>query len=318
MTTVVHKVILKSNEPFDGKLPPFYPGQLLVEIPFAVRDSVSMAIRHRSKAKGRSPKWLDRVSDIKFVGYDGKQEACLYFEAPQIGEAAPEIYSQKTLFDEERPDPNDTAFDLLGDVLNDVQRRDADSTHFDHPLLDRIVKFRRFFGTRQRGPFSEVDLITSRYPQDRSAKLTYEIVEAAMALRGTTPVDQRVRIVGKLDLLEASTQRFSVILQSGEKMVGVYENIEELHGLWKRQVVVQGALVYRPSGRPLRIDADTINEAHGEPAIFSRLPQAPHARLDSSRFRRSQGPRSGIAAVIGNWPGDETDEEISAALEQCS
>jgi hypothetical protein len=31
-----------------------------------------------------------------------------------------------------------------------------------------------------------------------------------------------------------------------------------------------------------------------------------------------QGPRSGINAIFGRWPGDESDEEIMEALERLS
>ena len=35
-------------------------------------------------------------------------------------------------------------------------------------------------------------------------------------------------------------------------------------------------------------------------------------------LRKSQGTRSGMAAIMGRWPGDETEEEIEAALEHIS
>ena len=38
----------------------------------------------------------------------------------------------------------------------------------------------------------------------------------------------------------------------------------------------------------------------------------------AGRYRVRQGPNSGIAAIMGKWPGDETDEEIAAILEHLS
>jgi hypothetical protein len=35
-------------------------------------------------------------------------------------------------------------------------------------------------------------------------------------------------------------------------------------------------------------------------------------------LRQPQGPRSGINAIIGRWPGDESDEEAARALEELS
>ena len=35
-------------------------------------------------------------------------------------------------------------------------------------------------------------------------------------------------------------------------------------------------------------------------------------------FRVPQGPQSGLNAIIGKWPGDESDDEIAKALERLS
>jgi hypothetical protein len=39
---------------------------------------------------------------------------------------------------------------------------------------------------------------------------------------------------------------------------------------------------------------------------------------DGGVFRQPQGPRSGVNAIIGRWPGDETEEEIASALLELS
>lgn len=41
-------------------------------------------------------------------------------------------------------------------------------------------------------------------------------------------------------------------------------------------------------------------------------------KLDRTALRQPQGPDSGLNAIIGRWPGDESDEEILALLEELS
>jgi hypothetical protein len=41
-------------------------------------------------------------------------------------------------------------------------------------------------------------------------------------------------------------------------------------------------------------------------------------KLDIAALHQPQGPDSGINAIIGKWPGDESDEEILALLEELS
>ena len=41
-------------------------------------------------------------------------------------------------------------------------------------------------------------------------------------------------------------------------------------------------------------------------------------KLDRRSLYQPQGPDSGINAIIGRWPGDESEEEILALLEDLS
>jgi hypothetical protein len=320
MSTIVHQVLLKSREQFHAKLPPHHLGLLLAELPFAVRDAVAMALRNRSAAHGRRPAWLDRAADVRFVGFRSDDNTVLNFEAPTLGDAAEEIYAQSSLFPEleSKPSPEDTGFDVLGDVIAEVDRKNADSGHFDPPLLNRISRFQKVFS--KRSPFTEFDITSRRYSNENAARITSNTVEAAKSLLGRTPAPQRVRIVGQLVGLEASTLRFSVLLDSGEKVIGVFGDLhmDTINDFWRKRVVVLGTAVYRASGRLLRVDAEAIKPGEGESAIFSQMPAPPSAKLDISKFRKPQGLRSGIAAIVGKWPGDESDEDIEDALEKMS
>lgn len=41
-------------------------------------------------------------------------------------------------------------------------------------------------------------------------------------------------------------------------------------------------------------------------------------KLDLEALHQPQGPDSGLNAIMGKWPGDESDEEILALLEEMS
>jgi hypothetical protein len=319
MSVIVHKVILQNNQHFGRKLPPHHLGILFAELPLAIRATVSMAFRNRSHVKGRRPGWLDRAADVRFVDHQGNGESVLYFEAPLLGEAAADVYAQQSLFPEadDRPAKEDTAFDVFGDVLADVQKRNSDSEHYDPSLLLRIASFKRVF---KKGPYNEVDFTSRRFPQDAPARFTPALVESARVLLGKTPSPQRVRIVGQLDGLVASTQRFSVLLDSGDKVTGsfTYDQVDAMQELWRKRVLVLGTAIYRASGRLLRIDAEAVRSGENEPAVFSQMPTPPGTKIDVSRLRKPQGAKSGINAIIGKWPGDETEEVITAILEELS
>lgn len=316
MTIQKHKISLESDQHFEGRLPSHYLGFLLADLPVAIRGAVSMALRKRSKTPGKQPNWLKRASDLRFIGHKGNGITQLEFELPTLEDAAGEVYDQKELFESGRPDGRLTGLDLLIHTIKDIDATNTDSEAFDPQLLHQMIHFKRFF---KAGPFSGFSLIGSKAAKDR-VQFTPATIENSERLYGRTPTPQRVRLVGTLDGLEASTQRFSLLLDGGERVAGVYpEDISDhLQTLWRNRVLVLGTSVFRASGNLLRVEAESISDGANASPLFSAAPVASNSRLDPNRLRKPQGARSGVAAIMGRWPSDETEEEVQAALELIS
>lgn len=317
MQLVEQTIHLQSSEEFGTRLPPEHLGHLFVELPQAIRQSVAMATQNRSSLKGPKPKWLTRAGDIRFVDHTNDDGIALKFEAARLGDSAPELFQQQSLFPEMLPDPDATGFDLFGTVLRDIASGEDDSAHFDTALLRRVERFRKVF---RRSPFTGIQFSNRHESSEKPIELNQSLVDSAKGMLGRTPQSQRVRLVGELDGIEASTQRFSLMLDSGDKVSGVFVDgqMDVMQSLWRQRVLVLGSAIYRASGRLLRIEADEVQQGDSEPSLFSRLPTARHDKLDSAKLKQRQGRRSGMAAIAGAWPGDETDEQIEAALEQLS
>jgi hypothetical protein len=316
MQLVEQTLRLHSGADFGTRLPPQYIGHLFVELPKVIRQSISMAVQNRSSSKGRGPEWLKRAADIRFVDHRDSDGISLRFETARLGDAAPELFEQQSLFPELMPDADATGFDMFGDVLADIRAMDKDSQHFDTTLLRSVGRFQKFF---TKGPFTGVEF-SNQAKTDRKIELTADLVATAKSLCGMTPVPQRVRLVGELDGIEASTQRFTLVLDTGDKVNGVFgdAHMDEMRRLWRQRVLVLGSAVYRPSAKLLRIEADEVRAGSSESSLFSRLPMSRHEQVDTARLKHRQGSRSGMAAIAGAWPGEETDEEIEVALEQLS
>jgi len=317
MTVHQHEICLESDQHFSGRLPTRHLGFLLADLPVAIRGAVSMALRNRSKTPGMQPNWLKRASDLRFIGHGGNGVTHLQFELPSLEDAAGEVYEQQLLFGSGRPDGKLTGMDLLMQVVRDIDAIQADSDAFDPQLLNQFAKFRRFF---RSGPFSGFWIAGSVPDTGSEVRVTRTTTENSDRLYGRTPTPQRVRLVGNLDGLEASTQRFSLLLDSGERVSGVYpEDVSDrLQQLWRTRVLVLGTSVFRASGNLLRVEAELIDDGANASPLFSTTPLAGSGRLDSNRLRKPQGTRSGMAAIMGCWPGDESEEEIEQALEHIS
>lgn len=306
---VTQAIRLRSRQHYGRRPPSKWAGAVQLALPDAVRQSVRMAFEGRSHGKKR-PDWLAATADVRLVGVEGDDETVLRFELPTLREAAPRIYEQRELFPTEKPDAADTGFDLLADVIADIADRNADSSRFDPKLLECVANFRRFIGEA----FTE--LAFDRRGRAGAVAVTGEVIDTAKTLYTNVPVPRRVRIVGRLDMLRASTHSFAVILDDGQEVRGVLTDggIEGISTLLKERVEVLGKAIYRPSGRLLRVDAEGIAATTDGGSFFSAVPKPSRKKFDLREIVREQSGKGGIATIMGKWPGDETDEEVAAAL----
>jgi hypothetical protein len=315
METVHHTVIVETEDRFGDRIPPALCGELLKQVDRELRLAVSMAFRGASRVIGRKPSWLVAASDVRFVDLEGRDETVLHFEAPKFGAAAPELYEQGELWPT-RPRPELTGFEVFSDVMRDVANEDAESDRYDRPLLEGIAGFGRLAKQGVRAARFE----DARRSQSEFSRLDLRVAESAGRLAARAPAVRRVKLAGRLDMLRVSTETFLVQLDTGDEVRGVYAggDFGRLRGLLRERVLIDGRAVFRPSGRLLRVDADSIESGEGAGEFFSRLPRPGAAETSASRFRKPQSSTTGANAIFGRWPGDETEEELVAALEELS
>ncbi|HVA44866.1 MAG TPA: antitoxin family protein [Pirellulales bacterium] len=135
-----------------------------------------------------------------------------------------------------------------------------------------------------------------------------------------TPMPQRVRLVGRLAMIPAGTHAFDLVLDDGrqagvELVAGDTAVVSRLIG---ERVLVLGTAMYGPSGNLLRIDADEVNLSGDDGRFFSAAPRLARERLDVDEVLHEQRHKRGVSAILGQWPGDESDDEIAAALKELS
>jgi len=269
-----------------------------------------MAMEGSSVAKGHPPGWFQRASDLRFTGYSHQGgDTLIGLEVPLIGEAAEELYRQQKLWDT-RPDPEQTALEVLRRVVDEVAVENAESSWFDRKLLARFARMRRVFG-------SEIQAL--RFPGDNHPTLVNEAVALTAGRLGEiTPPSRQVRLVGLLDMIRHGTRGFSLRIESGGQVRGVMEStesVDRLREFFGRPVLVLGRAVYRPSGRLLRVDALALEDGAGAPAVFSKPPPPQTSRPPApGMFWPSETGERGVAAFFGTWPGDETDAQLEAMV----
>ncbi len=307
---VHHKIILTSKHGYGTKAPPEEIGKVLSTVKPAISKSILMAVQGRSTISGRPRGWLQRASDIRFVDISGDVETVLHFEAPTIGQAAPELYKQAEFWPT-KPDESSTGFDLFRKVISDVSESVKDSLLFDRQLLISLAGFR----SALNGRYQEIGFI-GRKKTDK-AVIDISTIEKAGELRDATPRSQMARILGRLDMIRWSNQSFELELENGERVYGILLSgeIDSLKDFGKQEVLVEGKVFYRPSGKLLRIEAVSAISGEGTPKLWSKVPEPISRTIEPSKYRKKQTSTTGVNAFFGTWPGDETEEELLAALE---
>jgi hypothetical protein len=288
-------------------------GPLLRELLDVLVDGCQQAARlrveGRSTAPGTIPAWLEKAASFEITTLRPGE---LVMTSRSLGAALPERFGQLDLFEE--IEPARSCFDLFEDSLEDALAGRADSDRYDRPLMATLEGFGRLF----KYGVECVDLVDGR-----TLRMDREGLEAIRRLTLRTPEDRRVMVAGKLETIRHSDRAFSLVLESGASLRGVVaaESITPAHlaALFGQQALVSGYAKFRPSGAPLRLEADGIEPATpGDVAVFSSAPTPLLVEIDPRELRKPQGPKSGLAAIIGQWPGDETDEEVLAALAELS
>jgi hypothetical protein len=271
-----------------------------------------MALEGTSASPGAPPKWLEMASDIRTLGFSSRDEhTVLHLKAPLLGDAAPQIFDQRSLFPE-AAGPNDTALQVMSKITCDIGRNDSTSELYDRPLLRRFSSWRNIL---------EHEVHSIELPQISSdscdrPSLNLSVAMNAQKLSDMTPSPRQIRIVGKLDMVRHSTRSFALLLADNSEIRGILVDgtFEMLHKLLATDVTVLGKAVYRPSGSLLRIDATELLDTTEGRSAFSNVPRPFASQRRTERVPQSS--KSGVAAFFGTWPGEETDEELQLALSE--
>ena len=317
MNTVERSFRLEAKEGLGARPRPELIGPVLSHLHSTLQDTVRMGFLLSSRARGRVPAQLKAAADVRYSGHSaaGESATLLHFEVPRFSTAAPDMFRQQRLWDD-GPEPEQTVFELLGSALVDVAARRKDSNRFDQGLLRRFLGYRRLFTRGQLTRIALPDIVGIE-----PACLDAAVTSAAGELSADTPASQRVRVVGRLDVMGASQGVLKLEVRPGAVVTGLWEgeaSIDSLKEFFNRDVVVEGLAVFRPSGSVLRVDVRAIAPASAADDYFRIVPTAT-TRPDAAKTARLRpGESSPYARILGRIPIEESDEEFLAAIDALS
>lgn len=290
----------------------------LAELLAALKDGARLALRFQaegmSNQPGPRPRWLEACTSHVITGLSAGS-AVLELEAPTLEQAAPEVFStggQTSLLEQEESPvpPGSTALELFAAVLRQIQQGDGSTLKADRALLEGCLRFARV----PVGSFSGISLgpIDGEGPPVTLKASEIPLIEALVQ---QTPLPQAIRFTAKLDTISSTRPSVTLLSDDDEKILARLPgsvSTEELRALFGQRVMVAGIGHYRPSGRVQQIAISQIHLAAAEDELFS---ETPRAWGSTPLFAPAiQEPGSGVANFFGIWPGEESDEDLTAAL----
>jgi hypothetical protein len=306
---VEQEIVIQGAEDENPGVAVSLAGKLLQQIERTVQPCVRMALTGRSAQVGKPPKWLQAAWDVRATSFSRRGlDTVLHLSVPRLGDAAPKVFDQQTLWDV-AVKPDETALELLGKLVHDVREQVANSDSFDAPMLSSLTSWHGLLESKIR-----TVILPAKGADFSNSRLDEFVVNGAKALSNRIPAARQVRVVGKIDMVRYSTRSMGLRLDGGDEVrcAVVNEELGELRDYLNKEVTVLGKAIYRPSGSVLRLDVEQVLETTVGRGQFSQVPLSIERKPRVER--RVQTSKIGVAAMFGTWPGDETDEELLAAL----
>ncbi len=288
-------------------------GPVLAHLLGTLVEGTTRVLRYRlegrSKAPGSLPAWLRPAAGFDVI--PSLDPGVVQLEARSLADTLPDRFRQCELF--QAVDPEKSALDLFEDGLEDALRGNHDSDLFDEGLVQTFAEFRQVLGEG----LDRIEIVNGR-----TVPVSAEGLKRVEELRRSTPRPTHVRLAGRLDAIRYSDKMFTLLLEAGVELRGVAAEVDEgsLKSLWGKPALVVGTAHFRPSGALARVDAERVEPASERDLALWQAPPISSATAGQELrgLRLPQGRRSGINALVGQWPGDETEEELVAALEALS
>lgn len=277
------------------------------------RGAVRMRVEGRSSSPGPTTGWLANAADFEVLPLE-QGSTVLPIETLPLAASAPERFAQLNFLE---VDPRQSGFSLFEQSLGEALRGNEETELFDQPLLQRFAGLAKVLVD---GAVEGIEITGEEKWVEGPLTIEPEHLRCVEKLLEKTPPPQRVRVGGTLDTIRHSDRMFTLVLESGETVKGVAEGLPagRLASLFGQDVIVEGQAFFRPSGRVLRVQADAIVPVEGDVGLWSSAPRPIMAGIEQRRLIGDQGPRSGLNAIYGGWPGDEPDERVESVLAEMS
>jgi len=275
------------------------------------KGALQIRVEGISKKRGDSPTWVKDAVQIRLRNLR-EGSTVLVLECEQMKTTLPQLQGDLFKQDELEDLSNQTPIGLVVASLQEALQTEREVRFLDKPLLRNLqglqkafLKEKEVIAFANQGSFPELELRASDFSQIRK-------------LEEITPEPRQMLVSGVVDQLTYSKSQVVINTPDGNVRARLDESIapEQMGKYWGKQATIAGRAHFRPNGKLAYFEIQQVFEANSEAqAYLALVPEVRTAEEQVSDYMRRNGHRPNrLKDIVGQWPGEESYEEIIANL----
>jgi len=271
--------------------------------------SLRLVMEGVSSKKGPKPDWLESAVDFQLTGIS-EGSTNLTIEAAILEDVIADF--QIPIF-ERNPESLKpyTGVDLALEAFGQAFQSNEDDDLLDKHLLKEMEKYSTLFRNKKG------TVKISGYQVKKPVQFSYSHFEEIKELEERTPPPIKALITGQLDLMQYSKELIKVDTKAGNvrAILSGELTFEEVGKFFGKEVTLEGIAHFKPSKKVSSIEVEKIHSATAQDQWFSAQPTAITEQINFADLSKEQEYHgTALDNVIGQWPGDESIEELLALL----
>ncbi|MDZ4793262.1 MAG: hypothetical protein SGI83_03205 [Bacteroidota bacterium] len=305
-----YEIRLAGSDQDDGKIDLDRLVQLAQSITNIARGALQVKLVGVSNEKGRRSEKIStalkiKLSDLK-KGSTILELECDSFKSTLEGQPG-DLFKSEIL--EQLPDK--TPMSLVIESFREAMNYDEDSTFLDKPLLKKLKDFKRVF-------VSDDELLTisnlGSIPEITLRKSDFKKIGV---LEDSFPEPLEIVINGVVEELKYSKLRVGIATKQGLVKAVLSEELEpmDISKYWGQELTIAGRMHFLPSGKPSFIYIERAFKPDEFDSYFSKPVNKLNIEQQIQKKIKHQKHTNFLGDVVGQWPGDESIEDILKDLD---
>jgi len=291
---IIHTISLKKFEFPNGEI----PFSVLSKITEQLRKVSEGALRlylegHSNNKRGRDPEWMEKSLDFSLSGIK-KGSTILEVKAPLLTDTLG--HYQQPLFDELGVQNlnNQTAIGLALVAYEKATEENANTDTFDKNLLKVMLGFNKFFGHDSKA------YIDIKGTATKKITIAPKTLQKIKILEEKTPIDQKVKITGKLEMMKHSSNLLELVNSSGTYKVYLNPDysFEKAKAYFGDEITCTGLAHFNPKGKISSVEIIDITKADKAASYFENSSFAIQEKLDLPGLVAEQNYKGTSSAKI--------------------